>query len=263
MARFEDPVESRMTRTVVTVSIDDDVQVAEQLLRLHDISSLPVVGRDGDLAGVISFRDLLNAGHVLGRMLGARTALTLPAANVGELMTPTPISVAPSTSILEAAKIMVTRRIHRVYVVEAGSIVGVLTTNDLVRIVGEGSIAVPITRYATSPVLTIDASATLFQAVEMLASSFVSGLVVVDDGLPCGLFTQLEALARKDLDDETRVGDVVEYSVITLPWRTPLFRAAAFASNGRARRVLAMDGTDMQGILSGLDFIRAGVEHAG
>jgi len=261
MASFDEPVRSRMTSTVVTVSVDDDVQVAEQLLRLHDVSSVPVMGRDGDLAGVLSFRDLLAAGHVLGRMLGAHTALTLPSACVGELMTPTPIIVAPDSTIRDAAKIMLTRRIHRVYVVDAGNLVGVISTNDLIRLVGEGSITAPITRYATSPVLTLDASATLFQAVEMLASSFVSGLVVVDDGLPCGLFTQLEALAQKDLPDDTLVGDIVEYSVITLPWRTPLFRAAAFASNSRARRVLAMDGTDIQGILSGLDFVRAGLEH--
>lgn len=262
MSIFDEPVRERMTSTVVTVSVDDDLQVAEQLMRLHDISSVPVMGRDGDVAGVLSFRDLLNAGHVLGRMLGSRTALTLPSGCVGELMTPTPIVVTPDSTIREAAKTMLTRRIHRVYVVDAGNLVGVVSTNDMIRFVGQGTISVPITRYATSPVLTIDADASLFQAVEKLASSFVSGLVVVDDGLPCGLFTQLEALAQKDLDDGVKVGEVVEYSVISLPWRTPLFRAAAFAANSRAHRVLAMDGTEIRGILTGLDFVRAGLENS-
>lgn len=260
MTNFDAPVRTRMSRTVVTVSVDDDVSAAEQTLRLHDISSVPVVGRDGDLAGVLSFRDLLSAGHVLGRMLGARTALTLPAACVGELMTAKPIVVTPETPIREAAGILHSRRIHRVYVVEGAELVGVLSTNDLIRVVGEGAIRLPISRYMTSPVKTVDADATLFQAVELLASSFVSGLVVVEDGLPSGLFTQTEAIAQKDLPDDTRVGDVADHSLITLPWRTPLFRAAAFAATNRAHRVLAMDGNTIEGILSGLDFVRAGLD---
>ena len=94
----------------------------------------------------------------------------------------------------------------------------------------------------------------------MLASSSVSGIVVMDDGSPCGLFTRIEAVAQRDLPSDTRVGDVVELSVICLPWRTKLSRAAAFASHSRARRVLAMDGTELRGILTSLDFVRAALE---
>lgn len=257
MSAFDDPIEKHMTATVVTVTVDDDVHTAEGLLRLHEITSLPVVGRNGDLAGVISFRDLLQAGHVLGRMMGARTVLTLPAACVGDIMTDKPLTMICDQTVREAAELMVKHRVHRVYVLRDDQIAGVLSTNDLVRIVAAGADDSPIAKFATSPVITVEADATLFFAVEKLASANVSGIVVVQEGVPIGLFTQIEAIAQRDLPSETLVGDVVELSIICLPWPTPLNRAAALAAHSHARRVLAMDGTEIRGILTALDFVRA------
>jgi CBS domain-containing protein len=257
MSILEERVEAHMTATVVTASVDDDIGTAESLLRLHEISSLPVVGRNGDLAGVLSFRDLLQAGHVLGRMMGARTVLTLPVACVGDVMTDTPITVTVDQTLGEAAKLMLERRIHRVYVLRDGQIAGVLSTNDLLRLVADMGLTAPIARFASTPVLTVESSATLFSAVDKLATAHVSALVVVENGMPCGLFSQLEAVAQRDLSANTPVGEVLELSVICLPWRTPLSRAAAFASHSRARRVLTMDGTELRGILTALDFVRA------
>lgn len=258
MSAFSEPVEKHMTATVVTVTVDDDLSVAEGHLRLHEISSLPVVGRNGDLAGVISFRDLLQAGHVLGRMMGARTVLTLPSSCVGDIMTDRPLTVSPDDPVSHAADLMLEHRVHRVYVVRDGNLVGVLSTNDLLRVVAAGQDTSPIAQYASSPVITIDSSASLFHAVEKLASSNVSGLVVVEEGMPVGLFTQNEAIAQRDLPSGTRVGDVLELSILALPWPTPIHRAAALAAHSHARRVLTMDGTEIRGILTALDFVRAG-----
>lgn len=258
MSAFADPVEKHMTATVVTVTVDDDLTVAESLLRLHEISSLPVMGRNGDLAGVISFRDLLQAGHVLGRMMGARTVLTLPSACVGDIMTDRPLSVSPEDPVSRAADLMLEHRVHRVYVLKEGNLIGVLSTNDLLRVVAAGTVSDPIAKYASSPVITIESTASLFQAVEKLASSSVSGLVVVEDGMPIGLFTQNEVIAQRDLPSDTRVGDVLELSILALPWPTPIHRAAAMAAHSHARRVLSMDGTEIRGILTALDFVRAG-----
>lgn len=257
MSAFADPVEKHMTATVVTVTVDDDLTTAEGLLRLHEISSLPVFGRDGTLAGVISFRDLLQAGHVLGRMMGSRTVLTLPSACVGDIMTDRPLTVRPDDTVGVAAEMMLERRVHRVYVMRGNDLLGVISTNDLLRVVAAGDDTSPIAKYAKSPVITIDAGASLFHAVEKLASSNVSGIVVVEEGVPVGLFTQNEAIAQRDLPSDTRVGDVLELSILALPWPTPTNRAAALAAHSHARRVLTMDGTEVRGILTALDFVRA------
>jgi len=63
-------VASAMSRKLLTVAEDATLDVAERLMRLHCIRRLPVVARDGTLAGVISIADIAaNAriGPTLGR----------------------------------------------------------------------------------------------------------------------------------------------------------------------------------------------------
>jgi hypothetical protein len=46
-------------------------------------------------------------------------------------------------------------------------------------------------------------------------------------------------------------------ALLCLPLKLPLFRAAAFALQTRARRILAVESREMRGIVSGLDMARA------
>ena len=52
---------------------------------------------------------------------------------VGEIMTPVSFSIPPSTSLPELADFLVRGRIHRAVVVEDGRLVGIVTSNDLLR----------------------------------------------------------------------------------------------------------------------------------
>jgi CBS domain-containing protein len=106
-------------------------------------------------------------------------------------------------------------------------------------------------------VLSVQATDPVATAINRLDQSRVSGLVVLDHGAPAGLFSQIEALSARDLSPQTAVEEVMSFSLLTLPVATPLFRAAAFAASARARRLLALDGPTVAGILTGLDFAKA------
>ncbi|MDT8436940.1 MAG: CBS domain-containing protein [Gemmatimonadota bacterium] len=56
---------------------------------------------------------------------------------VGEAMTPTVWSLAPDAPVREAARLMLENRIHRVLVVEDGTLVGIVAASDIVRAVAE------------------------------------------------------------------------------------------------------------------------------
>jgi CBS domain-containing protein len=60
---------------------------------------------------------------------------------VSEAMTPAVYAVAPQTPLAEAAAYMLRLKIHRVLVLEAGKLVGILTTTDVVRAVAERRVA--------------------------------------------------------------------------------------------------------------------------
>lgn len=259
MSHFERPVRDYMTAPVHTVTVSDDLVETERRLTEHRISCVAVVGRGGEMAGVISHTDILQVGHVLGRHFGGETTLKLPVSCAGDLMTSRVISVKPDDTVAEAARRMVERRVHRLFVVEDERPIGVLSWRDLLRVVIDEKVAQPVSSFMSSPVITVPMGEPLSRAVEQLVKTPVRGLVVEDAGLAVGLFTQVEAVAARDLVPSTPVGEAIGWSLIQLPAALPLWRAAAFAAATRARRVLVTEAGVMKGILTGIDFARAAV----
>jgi CBS domain-containing protein len=153
---------------------------------------------------------------------------------------------------------MVGRRIHRVYVRAHGDIVGVISTRDVMLAIRDVRLNKPIDAFMSSPVFTVRASEPISLAAERLEKAHVSGLIAVDEhGWPVGVFAQEEALASRERPRETPVEDAMSPAVLVMPPRTALHRAAAQAAITRVRRIVAVDGADIRGILTGLDFARA------
>jgi CBS domain-containing protein len=252
-------VDSFMTREVRSVPPRSSLTHAHQLLREHAFSCLAVV-EDGRLVGVLSRSDLLRIGQPQPGSSLRAPLLKLPEQAVGEVMQREPISVTPRTTVAAAAALMVARRIHRVFVVENGTLEGVFSTRDVLDALQVHRARSPISDYMSTPILTIETTATTRQATERLADSSVSGLVVLEDDLPVGFFTQVEALQAAFEPASTPVEDVMNYALLCLDLKTPLHRAAAQARATRARRILAVEHRRLWGILSGLDFARAATE---
>lgn len=241
---FDAPVHERMTTDVQTVPADAPEASAREILATASFSSLGVVDAAGALVGVISQTDLL-ARSVSG--------------TVREHMTSPAISVPTTTSVREAARVMVERRIHRVYVVDGGRLVGVLSTRDLMAAVADARVTTPVERLMSTPVLAVEVHTPLAMARERLREAHVTGIVVVEDGWPVGMLAQSDALAA-DAPDTDRVDAHMDPALFCVDASLPLHRAAAQAVRMRARRVIACRHREMVGVLSGLDFARAVAE---
>lgn len=123
-----------MTRDLVTLGRNDKVSAADDLLRMKRIRHLPVLDEDGELAGIVSQRDLFRGA--LARALGygeaAQTKL-LGMLLVKEVMTNGVETIAPDAPLSEAARRMAEHKIGSLVVVEDGRPVGILTEGDFVR----------------------------------------------------------------------------------------------------------------------------------
>ena len=118
-------VKDVMTRRVETVSIADTALDAREKMKLHRIRHL--VALDGkDVAGVVSSRDLAAMGLSPG---GPR---------VEDVMTYPAVAVEPETTIREAANLLRGRTMGCLPVMEEGKLVGILTTTDLLELLGRG-----------------------------------------------------------------------------------------------------------------------------
>lgn len=255
MPQFEVPVAEYMTREVEAVPPTATLAGVARALERLNISAVPVVDR-GVLVGVVSRSDLLHAGRTHAAHGRRGTSLEVPAQRVAEIMKPAPFVVTPATPLTDAARSMLRNRIHRVFVIERGHVAGVLSTLDLTVAVRDARVDGPLRTLMSAPIFSVDTQDPLALAIERLELAHVTALVVVEDGWPVGVFTQVEALAARDLPRDTPVEDVFDQALVCLPAATRIYRAAALAARLDVRRVVVADGPEVVGIVSGLDFAR-------
>lgn len=266
MAHFAMPISLYMSETIVTMPETATLSEVDATLERFGISSVPILDDAGRCTGVLSRTDLLRIGRVEAKR-SARTGalLTLPNTCAKEVVKANPVTVLPDAPVSEVAKLLVKHHIHRVFVREASSqdesrpvLMGVFSTKEVLSAIRDKRLSTPISDFMVHPVFSIEHTATVATATDRLRNAHVSGLVVVDeDESPIGVFTQIEALEARELPPEAQVEDVMNYAMLCLDVRTPLYRAAGQAVATRARRVLAVQDRKVRGILTGIDFARA------
>lgn len=252
---FDRPVSEYMSRMLETAEADTPVERVASILHARGISGVPVL-RDGRLVGVLTRTDLVQLGAFQAGRRWTSPAMPLPHRRAWEVMTPDPRTITSTTTLREAAKIMSEHAIHRLFVVDDDRLVGLISTLDITAAVADAKVTVPLSSVMTSPPLTLDAHAPLSSAVDLLARVMVTGVIVVEDGLPIGVFTQFDALASRDLPRTTPIETTFDAGVICLPEDTKLHRAAAQAAQLDVRRVVACRNREAMGVVSGLDFCR-------
>lgn len=257
MSPYDAPVSAYMTPKVRTIARSARLTEAHAILREHTFSAL-VVTDGAEAVGVLSRTDLLRIGRVTASGRRDAALLELPDAAVSTAMSAPVAAVAPGTSMREAAREMLRRKVHRMVVRgDGGSLAGVLSTRDLMVAVRDAKAPATLGDFMTSPMLSVEALDTVGHATDLLEDAHVAGVVVLEDGRAVGLFTQTEALQARELPATTPVEEVMNYALVCLDRGMSLHRAAANALATRARRIVVVDHRRACGVVTGLDFARA------
>jgi CBS domain-containing protein len=121
-------------------TLNPDATVADAIVALSDahVTGLPIVDQLGQLLGVLSTSDVLEAEAEAGDS-EARTTV-LEETRVSDLMTLRPITVSPDTTVQEAARQMLYADVKRLFVAHDGRLVGVLSQTDIVGAVAKGQL---------------------------------------------------------------------------------------------------------------------------
>jgi CBS domain-containing protein len=128
-----------MSRELATLNRNDELSLADDVMRLGRIRHLPVLDEDGRLVGVVSQRDLFRGALVKALGYGERTARRLmKSIPVKEIMTPDPVTTPPDTPLREAAEAMLSGKIGCLLVVDGEELVGIITEADFVSMVASG-----------------------------------------------------------------------------------------------------------------------------
>jgi acetoin utilization protein AcuB len=124
-----------MTTRLVTVEIDDSLEVVKQIFDSVKFHHLLVVDSGKKLCGVISDRDLLRAlSPYIGTVSeNARDTATLKK-RVHQIMTRQPVTLPPEATVADAVKVFLEHRVSCIPVVGAGfKAVGIVSWRDVLK----------------------------------------------------------------------------------------------------------------------------------
>lgn len=111
------PITARETETVAGVS---------KLMGKHDIGCVIILDKSGNPAGIITERDIVQrvaARNILPSELKVADTMSKPVATIG-----------PNATVNDAAKLMNSRKIRRLGVIDGGKLIGIVTMKDILQV---------------------------------------------------------------------------------------------------------------------------------
>jgi len=131
-----------MASEVISCQRDWKMPQVIALLGQHGLHGVPVVDEQGNLSGILSeldiihraFPDYVHSDSALLKGLSRADVLklrNLDTLTVSSFMTKTVCTIGPDAELVEAARIMVERRLNRLPVVEDKKVVGMLSRHDV------------------------------------------------------------------------------------------------------------------------------------
>ena len=128
------------------------------------------------------------------------------ARSIRDLMTASPATVEPTTSVVEVARLMRDQDAGSIPIVDGDRLVGTITDRDIaIRVVAEGKDAQQTTvdEVASRELVTIDPQQDLDEALRLMAQHQVRRLPVVEeDGRLVGMLAQAD-VARTQPPEKT------------------------------------------------------------
>ncbi len=147
-------VKDWMTRDVITIPADTSIYEAHRLMREYGIRRLPVV-EGNELVGIVTRGDIRGAEPSEATSLSVwEINYLLSKTTVREIMTPDPLTIPQTASIGQAAKLMLSKKISGLPVVDmAKNLIGVITESDIFRLIVQEWEASELTDLEPEPAL--------------------------------------------------------------------------------------------------------------
>ncbi len=194
IAALNENVRAVMTQQPVTLGHDARIRDAVAIITEKKIGGLPIIGRDGALAGIVTERDVL-------RILGAERS---PLA-VEDIMTTSLRVTAPDCPIAKVTRDMTACRFRRLPVVSDDVLYGIITATDIMRYLGSrevfarlttGNIAevtgLPVRTLVAGGLITTTPERSINEAAREMLKKNIGALPVIEDSRLVGLVTEFD-----------------------------------------------------------------------
>jgi CBS domain-containing protein len=131
-----DTAEELMVSNPISIEASLTVPEAVELMTLRGLSAAPVIDEAGRPVGVLTQSDLLihrreEGQHARSADQAGGTGRPVPL--VRDIMTPVIFTVTPHTLVRAVVEQMLSLKVHHLFVVEDGVLVGVISSLDILR----------------------------------------------------------------------------------------------------------------------------------
>ncbi len=132
--RVTEPISKLMTKEIIALNRDDDLETAEHLFKRRHIRHIPVV-EEQVIIGMLSYTDLLRISFAdaVDEEDDAVDTTVYNMFSIEQVMVKNVVSVPSTASIKEVAEILSKKEFHALPVVDDGRLVGIVTTTDLIN----------------------------------------------------------------------------------------------------------------------------------
>jgi CBS domain-containing protein len=185
-------VRDYMTSDVVHVEIPGNRDDVLKILKRTGISGVPVI-KHKKIVGIITRKDLLRKPEET---------------QLGLLMTAKPVTIGPDTSVSEAARILVTKKIRRLPVVEDGHLLGLLSVADLIHALAQKKIKEEIKDQYMSQTFALWEETPLPVVGRVMEISGVDAIPILDaENRLQGIISERDLIRSSSIEDSVGVSD--------------------------------------------------------
>ena len=185
-------VRDYMTADVVHVEIPGNRDDVLKILKRTGISGVPVI-KNKKIVGIITRKDLLQKPEET---------------QLGLLMTAKPVTIEPDMEVREAARILVTKKIRRLPIVEDGRLVGILSVADLIHALAQLKIKDEIKDKYTSQTFALWEETPLPVVGRVMEISGVDAIPILDaENRLQGIISERDLIRNSCIEDSVGVSD--------------------------------------------------------
>ncbi|NJD76016.1 MAG: CBS domain-containing protein [Candidatus Methanoperedens sp.] len=186
-------IEEVMVKDVAYTELPGSRDEVLEILKSKHISGVPIV-KNHELVGIVTRTDLLKNPEE---------------EQVAMLMTRNPITISPDKSIVEAARIILTKNIRRLPVVDNHSLVGLITIADIVGTIGRLNITSPISDYIGNNVVSVWSETPISVAGAIMELADVKAVPILDSSLALiGVATDKDLISASMIEDRTEMSNM-------------------------------------------------------
>ncbi len=196
-----------MTRDPISLPNNSTLQEAVDTMAKRGVGNLVVT--DGATIGILTEREILNYLHLFG---------AIPDRLLGDIMLRQFTKVSPETSVVEAAKKMISTK-TRLLVYEDDKLVGIVTTSDLLKTLFKTTEGNPsLEKVMSRNISSLENYALILEAIRVMEKKRIGSVIITVEGLHDGIFTERDLLTKiltKNVDITQEVGNYCSHFLVT------------------------------------------------